>query len=102
MTGVTIIRGMNGIANSMDSAAPTDAPDDRPKMYGEANGFLNTACIAVPAMARPAPTNAPMTTLGALISLTIMLDPQEPLPNIDSHTSVNEYDLSEDTHERSR
>ena len=37
--------------------APMAAPDDMPRMYGSAIGFLNTACAATPATASDAPTS---------------------------------------------
>ena len=51
ITGVLSTAGMKGIVTSIDTAAPTDAPEDRPRIYGDARGLRNTACIAHPEMA---------------------------------------------------
>ncbi len=79
-TGVASIEGMNGMVNIIPIAAPSEAPDDNPRMYGEASGFLNTACMAAPVTASPAPMNSPAMTRGALTSLTMMSEDQVPLP----------------------
>src|SRR5574344_1729470 len=89
-TGVTIRDGMNGMVNSIPMAAPRDAPDDNPSMYGDAKGFLNTACMAAPVTANPAPTKIPTATRGALFSRTMMLDDHVPFPMSASQTSENE------------
>ena len=89
-TGVTINDGMKGIVNSMPIAAPREAPDDNPRMYGDANGFLKTACMAAPVTASPAPTKIPTATRGALFSRTMMFDDHVPFPQRESHTSENE------------
>ena len=60
------------IPKTMASEAPNAAPDDIPRMYGEAIGFLNNPCIAQPATARADPTNAHNSILGNRTSITIM------------------------------
>lgn len=89
-TGVHIASGMKGIAMTMDAAAPREAPDERPRMYGDARGFLNTACIYAPQTARPAPTNIPITTRGALMSRMMISEPQVPWPSRASMISLKE------------
>ena len=40
----------------MTIPAPTEAPDDTPKVYEDARGFFNTDCITVPLTANAPPT----------------------------------------------
>ena len=84
--GVATAMGMNGMVKISPMAAPKDAPDERPSMYGEAIGLRKTACMTQPHAARPEPTNAPMATLCAL-SLTRMLFAHVPFPMMTSTTS---------------
>ena len=46
------------------TVAPVDAPDEIPKIYGSASGFLTMACIMTPLTASPAPTKAAKITRG--------------------------------------
>ena len=78
------------MVNIIPMAAPSEAPEDNPNMYGEASGFLKTACMAAPVTANPAPMNTPATTRGALTSLTMMSEDQVPLPIRASQTWENE------------
>ena len=48
----------------MATVAPVDAPDEIPKIYGSARGFLTMACIMTPLTASPAPTRAAKMTRG--------------------------------------
>ena len=47
-----------------DSTAPVEAPDEIPRIYGSARGFLVSACIMIPASASPAPVKPATRTLG--------------------------------------
>ena len=38
--------------------APSDAPDETPKIYGSAKGFFTTACMIIPESVKPMPTQA--------------------------------------------
>src|ERR1700679_2367400 len=58
---------------TMTMTAPTDAPDDVPRMYGSASGLASTACITVPANASPAPQSAANTARGSRRSHTMLL-----------------------------
>ena len=42
---------------TINKDAPSPAPDDMPKLYAEARGFLNTDCITAPVIDREAPAN---------------------------------------------
>ncbi len=97
-TGVVSAAGMKGIVKRSPTAAPRDAPEERPRMYGEAIGLRKTACITQPQAASPAPTRAPMATLRALSS-TWMLFAHVPRPVMTSMTSPN--DMRNMPHERS-
>ena len=85
--GWAMAAGMNDMENTIERAAPNDAPEDSPRMYGDARGLRNTACMTPPVIASPAPTNTPNTSLGALTFLTMMLFAQVPFPVITSQTS---------------
>ena len=50
--------------DAIASAAPNDAPDDIPVVYGSAIGFLRTLCMTEPQMANPAPPNSAPSTGG--------------------------------------
>ena len=43
---------------------PREAPDETPKVYGDANGFFNIDWIMAPLTAREAPTPKANNTLG--------------------------------------
>ncbi len=53
------------------ATAPADAPDEIPKIYGSAMGFLVIHCINTPEIASPPPVIAESNTLGTLISQII-------------------------------
>ena len=55
---------------AMAILAPNAAPDDIPRVDGEAIGLRNRACIAIPLIANPAPTVAAQIALGILMSFT--------------------------------
>lgn len=57
----------------MAREAPNAAPEEIPKIYGLAIGFLNNPCIAHPAVANEAPIIAASKILGNLISKIIDL-----------------------------
>ena len=57
----------NPAPTAMYKAAPNDDPDDIPITDGDAIGFLNKACMAIPPKDRAAPTIAAPRTRGALI-----------------------------------
>ena len=50
---------------TMTRAAPKAAPDEMPRVKGEARGLRSTAWDSTPPMASPPPTRAPMTTRGS-------------------------------------
>ena len=54
------------------------APDEIPVIYGSASGFLETACINIPANARQTPAITALTALGYLkrdnIKLSVSLE----------------------------
>ena len=56
--------------NNAARVAPSEAPDEMPRMYGSASGFLTMACITTPQRPRAAPTAAPSTSRGSRISQT--------------------------------
>ena len=45
-------------------AAPTDAPDETPKVYGEASGLCKTDCVTAPPTDIAAPVKNASKTLG--------------------------------------
>ena len=47
--------------------APNDAPDDTPKVYGDASWFFNIDCTTAPLVAKHPPTKNANNTLGNLI-----------------------------------
>ena len=51
--------------------APSDAPEEIPRMYGSARGFFTIACMMTPQDASPAPTSAARTSRGRRRSHTI-------------------------------
>ena len=59
----------NGIVipETIKRPTPSDAPDDTPKVYGEANGFFNTDWTTAPLTAKAPPTQKANKTLGNLI-----------------------------------
>ncbi len=58
----------SGILNPViiTNPAPTEAPDDTPRVYDEAKGFFNTDCITVPLTAKAPPTINAKRVLGNL------------------------------------
>ncbi len=52
------------------SAAPNDAPDATPVVYGSARGLRMSDCITAPPTANPAPQTTPMMARGTLYSHT--------------------------------
>ena len=46
------------------AVAPSDAPEEIPKIYGSAKGFFTTACIITPQAESPIPTSAASTKRG--------------------------------------
>lgn len=54
---------------TMTSAAPVDAPDEMPRMYGSPSGFLNSDWVMRPHIASPAPVANPSNTRGKRISV---------------------------------
>ena len=50
--------------NRMATVAPRDAPEEIPKIYGSAKGFLTMACMITPDTARPAPIMAAINRRG--------------------------------------
>lgn len=54
--------------NTMAKEAPKAAALDRPRVYGDASGFLKTDCITVPDRDNPAPTSSAARILGILTS----------------------------------
>ena len=49
------------------NVAPSDAPDDIPKIYGSARGFFTIACITTPLILNAIPIAIANTTRGNLI-----------------------------------
>ena len=47
--------------------APTEAPDDTPRVYGSASGFFSSPWKAAPEIASDAPTSPASTTRGIRI-----------------------------------
>ena len=58
--------------NKIATVAPRDAPDEIPRIYGSANGFLTIACMITPDTARPAPIIAAISKRGILSSHIIV------------------------------
>ncbi len=56
----------------MPMAAPSAAPDDVPRTYGSARGLRTMPWNVAPAIARPAPTTAAVSTRGSRSSQTIV------------------------------
>src|SRR5690606_38976970 len=50
--------------NTTTAAAPTEAPEETPRMNGSASGLRTSDCTAAPTAARPAPTTAASSTRG--------------------------------------
>ena len=82
------IIGKKAMVKVMAIAAPRAAPDESPRMDGEAMGLRNTACITAPAMLSPAPTTQAMVTRGRFICCTMMTLVSEPIPNSASSASL--------------
>ena len=59
--------------STVASVIPNDAPDDIPKVYGSARGFLRMLCKAHPPLERPAPTIIAARIRGALSFQSIVL-----------------------------
>jgi len=57
---------------SITKTAPVLAPEDIPRIYGLANGFLVRACISIPTKDKDAPPRIAVTILGALSVQTII------------------------------
>ena len=57
--------------NIIALAAPKEAPEETPKIYGSAKGFFTMACITVPQTANPAPIQTASIILGKRNSHTI-------------------------------
>lgn len=55
----------------IENVAPKDAPEERPRMYGSANGFCTVACIITPDKAKLIPTTQPISTRGKRMVQTI-------------------------------
>ena len=55
--------------DAIAKAAPNDAPDEIPVVYGSAIGFLNTLCMTAPQMANPAPASIAPRTGGVAYSV---------------------------------
>ena len=53
------------------TAAPSPAPDDTPRMWGETRGLRNSPWNAAPEMDRPAPTRMPARSRGTRTSKRI-------------------------------
>jgi|SRR5690554_1927371 hypothetical protein len=62
------VKGKEGILmpKAIAITAPSDAPDDTPRVEPSARGFRNSPCIAPPQMERDAPVSATQITLGNL------------------------------------
>lgn len=52
------------------TVAPSDAPEDTPRIYGSASGFFTIACITTPQTERPIPTATAKINRGRRISQT--------------------------------
>ena len=52
------------------TVAPSDAPEDTPRIYGSASGFFTIACITTPQTERPSPPQRLKINRGRRISQT--------------------------------
>ena len=53
------------IPETITSPAPKDAPEDTPRVYGDASSFFNTDCTTEPLVAKHPPTINANNTLEA-------------------------------------
>ena len=76
------LRGTRSDGSCPPRAAPIPAPDDIPRMYGSAIGFLNNACKTTPETERAAPARTARITRGSRMSKIIVFSVGVPLPEI--------------------
>ena len=50
--------------NMIAAVAPSDAPEEMPKMYGSASGFFTIACMMTPQTESPMPVSTASTMRG--------------------------------------
>ena len=69
--GTFPIRGSGPIKR--ERTAPAEAPEETPRTYGSARGFLVIACISIPVSTSPAPVHAATITFGSRKAQIILI-----------------------------